>query len=73
MKTFLKQKGYNKYVIILNNLSSHKTKKAINFYQSNNMNIIFNVSYCSYFNCVELAFGVSKNNHIKNYSKILMK
>ena len=58
----LKKKGYEKYIIILDNLSSHKTKKLLNFYQSNNMNIVFNVGYCSYFNSAELSFRSLKKH-----------
>ena len=62
MSIFFKKKGYEKYIIILDNLSSHKTKKLLNFYQSNNMNIVFNVGYCSYFNSPELSFRSLKKH-----------
>jgi transposase len=63
----LKNKGYTQYLIILDNLSVHKTKNLINFYKENNINILFNSPYCSEFNCVELVFRAVKK---KIYSKL---
>lgn len=51
---------YPKYVICMDNHSSHKTASLLNFYKDNKMNILFNSPYVSVFNSVELAF-----RHIK--------
>ena len=61
----LKEKVGNKYLIILDNLPSHKTEKILEFYQQNKINIIFNIAYCSYFNCIELAFRSLKRQLYK--------
>ena len=45
-----------KFVIIMDNLSCHRTPKLLNYYSENKLNIIFNCVYRSSFNCVELAF-----------------
>ena len=57
--TLLKKK-YNNYVLILDNLSAHKTSELIEYYSNNNINVIFNAPYASYFNAIELAFRVIK-------------
>ena len=56
----LKEKQYNDYIIVMDNYSVHKTKKLIQFYRENKINIIFNCPYSSYFNSVELAFRAIK-------------
>ncbi len=56
----LKEKQYNDYIIVMDNYSVHKTKKLIEFYRENEINIIFNCPYSSYFNSVELAFRAIK-------------
>ena len=45
----------NKIIIIVN-LSVHKTKKLMKFYNENKLNIIFNWIYISSFNVMELIF-----------------
>lgn len=44
------------YVIVMDNLSAHKTKKMINTYTDKKINIIFNSPYLSSFNSIDLAF-----------------
>ena len=63
----IKDIGYEKYVIIMDNLSVHKTTNLINFYKNNKVNVLFNSPYCSFFNTIELAFRSIKrklNNRI---------
>ena len=52
--------NYNNYVLILDNLSSHKTKDLIEYYAKNKINVLFNAPYLSYFNAIELAFRTIK-------------
>ena len=52
----LKEKEYNDYIIVMDNYSVHKTKKLIEYYKENKINILFNCPNASYFNSVELAF-----------------
>ena len=58
----IKQKGLNKYVIILDNYSVHKTQKLLKFYLDQKINILFNSPYVSKFNSVELSFRNLKRN-----------
>jgi hypothetical protein len=44
------------FVIILDNLSSHKTEKLIKFYAEKRVNIIFNAPLISQWNSIELSF-----------------
>lgn len=57
----IKEAGIEKYLIIMDNLSVHKTGTLLNFYKDNNINILFNSPYCSYFNNIELAFRSLKS------------
>jgi transposase len=63
----IKDKGISSYAIILDNLSSHKTKTLIKLYINKKMNIIYNSPYQSTFNSIELAFRSLKKYL---YSKI---
>lgn len=56
----LKEKQYNNYIIVMDNYLLYKTKKFIEFYRENKINIIFNCSYSSYSNSDELAFRAIK-------------
>ena len=67
LKIKLKQKNINNYVIILGNLSCHKTKSLKSYYLQNNINIVFNSPYNSPFNCIELMFRLIKR---KLYQKL---
>ena len=56
----LKPKKERKFIIIFDNYAAHKTEELIKFYKEEKINILFNVQYCSYFNCIELSFRVIK-------------
>ena len=56
-----------RYVIIMDNLSCHRTKQMFEFYKKNKINVIFNVTYKSSFNAIELAFRTIK---FKIYKKL---
>lgn len=64
---YLKIKNYQDYIIIMDNYSVHKTRKLIEFYKENKVNILFNCPYASYFNSAELAFRSIKK---KLYKKL---
>lgn len=69
MTEFLNQSkkiNISKYIIVMDNLSCHKTQKIINFFISNRINVIFNIPYMSQFNCVELAFRSIKQELYSN-------
>ena len=67
VNTIIKSKENEKYVIIMDNLSAHRTKKLMKYYDDNKINIIFNCVYRSNFTCVELAFKILK---IQLYNKL---
>lgn len=52
----LDDKKDEKYVIIMDNLLSHKTERLIQFYNENKINILYNSPYLSKWNSIELAF-----------------
>lgn len=54
-ETLAKNINY-KFVVIMDNLSSHRTKNLLNFYNEKKINVIFNAPYMSNFNAVEFAF-----------------
>lgn len=63
MQEFLKEienRKLDKYIIVMDNLSCHKTPRALKFYIDNKINIVFNVTYVSEFNNVELCFRYIK-------------
>ena len=63
----LTKNNKKKYVIIMDNLSCHRTNKMIEYYNKNKINIIFNITYKSNFNAIELAFRSLK---FKIYKKL---
>lgn len=67
LKIKLEQMNINQFVIILDNLSCHKTPLLKSFYEEEKMNIIFNSPYHSNFNCIELLFRIMKK---KLYEKL---
>ena len=67
VNTIIKSKENEKYIIVMDNLSAHRTKKLMKYYDENKINIIFNCVYRSNFNCVELAFKIMK---IQLYNKL---
>lgn len=70
LKRFLdttKNKENKEFILVMDNLTSHKTPAITNFLLENKIDVIYNTPYVSEFNCVELAF-----RHLKKiiYSKI---
>ena len=63
----INQQGIHHYVIVMDNLSTHKTSKLLSIYAEKKMNIIFNTPYLSSFNCIEYAYKKKKK---KIYTKI---
>ena len=60
-----------KFVIVLDNYSGHKTPKLMEYYLNNKINVLFNSPYLSNFNAVELAFrNLKKAFYKKNYKNI---
>lgn len=58
--TILSKRNGQKFVILMDNLSVHRTKKLMEFYKDKKLNIIFNCVYRSNFNVIELAFRIIK-------------
>ena len=52
----INKKNIRPYLIVLDNLSVHKTKDLLDFYKSNKVNIVFNSPYVSKFNAIEYTF-----------------
>lgn len=84
-RDFLKESkklALGKYLVVMDNLSCHKTPKLINFFVENKINIVFNCPYMSQFNCVELYFRYIKRqlysnlfsslDEVENYVKKLL-
>ena len=59
----LNEKKVEKYVLILDNLSCHKTQELFNFYNEKKINVLFNSPYLSNWNCIELAFRALKKKY----------
>ena len=57
----------DRYVVILDNFSGHKTSLLLRYYQEEKINILFNSPYQSIFNCIELFFRLIKQ---KIYNKL---
>ena len=65
------EKKLTPYVIIMDNLSCHKTSNLIDFYIQNKINILFNTPYLSTFNAIELSFrNIKKFLYTKYFSSI---
>ena len=62
----LSKTSNKKYVIIMDNLASHRTAKMMEYYNNKRINVIFNVTYKYNFNAIELAFRVIKIKIYKN-------
>ena len=62
LNDILKSKKDKKYLIILDNCTVHKTDELIKIYVDEKLNILFDVQYCSYFNCVKLCFKALKKS-----------
>ena len=61
LKKVLDEKSIKQYVLLLDNLSSHKSPLLIKFFSENKINVIFCSPRMSSFNCIELAFRAIKN------------
>jgi hypothetical protein len=61
LKKVIDEKSIKQYVLLLDNLSSHKSPLLIKFFSENKINVIFNSPRMSSFNCIELAFRTIKN------------
>ena len=66
IKNMIDEKNIKDHVIIMDNLSCHKTPLLKTFYLKNNINIIFNSPYQSSFNLIELFFRLFKRKIYKN-------
>ena len=62
----IKDQKITKYLIVLDNLSSHKTPNVLKFFADNKINILFNVTYVNEFNNEELCFRYLKRNIYSN-------
>ena len=51
---------YPKFILLMDNHSSHKTPLLLKYYRENKINILFNVPYVSTFNGIELTFRYLK-------------
>lgn len=49
-----------RFILVLDNLSAHKTSKVLKFFREKNINVLFNTPYLSEFNAIELAFRYLK-------------
>lgn len=67
LKQKIEEKGITKYVIVLDNLSVHKSNLLLKYYLENDINILFNSPYQSPFNSIELLFRLIKR---KIYQKL---
>ena len=55
----------------MDNLSSHKTSKLMEFYDKHKINVLFNTPYLSNFNAIELSFrNLKKFLYTKVFSSI---
>lgn len=60
LKNKLEKINIYNFVVILDNLSCHKTQLLKNFYIEEKINVIFNAPYHSDFNCIEFFFRILK-------------
>ena len=67
----LKLDQNNKYILIMDNLSSHKKGNVIKFFVDEKLNVLFNAPYNSVFNSVELTFrSIKKRTYSKLYQSL---
>ena len=52
----INKKNMKPYLIVLDNLSVHKTQDLLDFYKINKVYIVFNSPYISKFNAIEFTF-----------------
>lgn len=71
LKSEIEKKKIEKYVLILDNCTIHKTQNIINFFVNNKINALFTPAYQSTFTPIELAFrAIKKITYSKIYIKI---
>ena len=59
----------NKYVLVMDNCTSHKTEDILKYFKSNKINILFTPAYQSIFNPIELIFrGIKRMTYSKLYN-----
>lgn len=51
----------------MDNLSSHKSSKLMEFYDKHKINVLFNTPYLSNFNAIELSFRNLKKFFIQKF------
>lgn len=66
LKNIIDKKIIGDYVIIMDNLSAHKTDLLKKYYLEQKMNILFNSPYQSSFNLIELFFRLIKRKIYQN-------
>ena len=67
IKEKISQKNNKKYVLIMDNCSSHKTDDVIRYLNENKINALFTPPYQSTFTPIELAFRAIKKKFMQNY------
>lgn len=71
IKIKIREKNEKKYVLILDNCSSHKSEEVIKYLNNNKINTIFTPPYQSTFTPIELAFrAIKKINYLKIYNDV---
>lgn len=59
----------NKYILLMDNFTGHKTPELMEYYKNEKLNVIFNIPYSSYFNTIELCFrGLKKRLYSNIYN-----
>ena len=61
--TKLKNDSVKNFVLVLDNLSCHKTPSMKQLFLDNKINVLFNSPYMSEWNCIELAFRALKRKY----------
>ena len=66
LKEIIDKKNFGHYVVVMDNLSSHKTQLLKKYYLEQKINILFNSPYQSSFNLIELLFRLVKRKVYQN-------
>ena len=66
LKEIIDKKNFGDYVVVMDNLSSHKTQLLKKYYIQQKINILFNSPYQSSFNLIELLFRLVKRKVYQN-------
>ena len=71
LNNIIKKENIYPCVLILDNLSCHKTKRLIEFYSKKKINVLFNTPYFSQFNSIELSFrNLKRHLYLKIFESI---